>query len=272
MKKSFHLIPISLLVFSLLSVSCGPSKKLVASREKVVQLQNDSAVTHSQLNECNGLVTDLKRDRFILENQKSNLQDQNAMIHSDINKLSASTNMTIAEQANRLENLQRMIESQRTVMNKLKNTIADALLKYKSDELFVYIKDGNVYVSLQEKLLFKSGSAVVDPLGKAALKSLAQVLNSTKDISVMIEGHTDNIPIKTAQFKDNWDLSAARATSIVRILTIDNGYDPKLITSSGKGEFKPIKSNDTADGRAANRRTEVILSPDLNELYNLLEQ
>lgn len=272
MKKTFLLIPFSLLMLSLLSTSCGPSKKLVASRVWVEQLQKDSATTHSQLNACTDLVTNLKHDKSVLENQKSSLQDQNASVHSDMNKLSASSKMTIEEQASRLENLQRMIESQKNVMNKLKNTIADALLKYKSDELYVYIKDGNVYVSLQEKLLFKSGSAIVDPLGKAALKSLAQVLNSTKDISVMIEGHTDNIPIKTAVFKDNWDLSTARATSIVRILTIDNGFDPKLITSSGKGEFKPVKGNDTAEGRAANRRTEVILSPDLNELYKLLEQ
>ena len=88
----------------------------------------------------------------------------------------------------------------------------------------------------------------------------------------MIEGHTDSIPIKTALFKDNWDLSTARANSIVRILTIDNGFDSKVISSVGRGEFKPIKGNDTAEGRAANRRTEVILSPDLSELYKLLEQ
>ncbi|MEI8087458.1 MAG: OmpA family protein [Paludibacter sp.] len=180
--------------------------------------------------------------------------------------------MTIEDQAKRLNNLQAVIQSQKDVMSKLKNSIADALLKYKTDELYVYIKDGSVYVSLQEKLLFKSGSDVVDPLGVAALKSLAQVLNSTKDINVVIEGHTDNVPIKTAKFKDNWDLSTARANSIVRILTLENGFDSKRITASGKGQFKPVKANDDAVGRSSNRRTEVILSPDLNELYKLLEQ
>jgi chemotaxis protein MotB len=113
---------------------------------------------------------------------------------------------------------------------------------------------------------------VVDIKGVAALKTLAMVLNDTKDISVLIEGHTDNMPIKTATFKDNWDLSTARATSIVRILTKDFGFDSKRITASGKGFFSPVKSNETAEGRAANRRTEVILSPDLNELYSLLNQ
>jgi len=121
-------------------------------------------------------------------------------------------------------------------------------------------------------LLFKSGSDVVDPKGKEALKTLAQVLNSTKDITVMIEGHTDNVPIKTMLFKDNWDLSTARATAIVRILTRDNGFDSQRITSSGRSEFRPLNSNDSPEGRAGNRRTEVILSPDLKELYNMLNK
>ena len=163
-----------------------------------------------------------------------------------------------------------IIQAQKNVMDKLKNSISDALLNYKTDELSVYIKDGNVYVSLQEKLLFKSGSDVVDPKGKEALKTLAKVLNTTKDITVMIEGHTDNVPIKTNLFKDNWDLSTARATSIVRLLTKDYGFDSNRITASGKGKFHPIKTNDTEAGRSGNRRTEVILSPDLNEIYNLL--
>jgi chemotaxis protein MotB len=145
-------------------------------------------------------------------------------------------------------------------------------MNYKADELYVYIKDGNVYVALEEKLLFKSGSDVVDPKGKEALKSLAMVLNDTKDIIVIIEGHTDNVPIKTKLFEDNWDLSTARATSIVRILTNDYGFDPSRITASGKGKFHPVKTNETEEGRAGNRRIEVIISPDLIEIYKLLYQ
>ncbi len=265
MKKTILFIPFSLLVLSLVFTSCGPSKKLVASRAWVNQLQMDSADTHKQLNECTGLVKTLRTE-------KSNLENQNTSVHNDLNQLSASSKMTIDDQAKRLVSLQNIIQSQKDMMNKLKNTVSDALLKYKTDQLSVYIKDGNVYISLQEKLLFKSGSDVVDPMGKAALKTLAQVLNSTSDISVTIEGHTDNVPIKTTQFKDNWDLSTARANSIVRLLTIEDGFDPKRITSAGKGEYKPIQPNDTAEGRAANRRTEVILSPNLTELYKLLEQ
>jgi len=200
------------------------------------------------------------------------LQNENALVQKDLNALSSESKMTIADQAKRLKSLQDMIQTQKDVMSKLKNSIADALMNYKTDELSVYTKDGNVYVSLQEKLLFKSGSDVVDPKGKEALKTLAQVLNSTKDITVLIEGHTDNVPIKTKLFKDNWDLSTARATSIVRILTTDNGFDSNRITATGRSEFHPVKPNDTVEGRAANRRTEVILSPDLKELYKLLDQ
>jgi chemotaxis protein MotB len=268
MKKPIYLLVFAALITGMVFTSCGPSKKLVESRAKVDNLQNDSARTHSQLNDCNAMVSKLNDD-------KANLQAINTAIQNDLKVLNTDntqSKMTIAEQAKRLQNLQNLIQSQKDVMSKLKNTISAALLNYKTDELTVYTKDGNVYVSLQEKLLFKSGSDVVDPKGKEALKSLAQVLNSTKDITVMIEGHTDNVPIKTKAFKDNWDLSTARATSILRLLTKDYGFASDRITASGRGEFHPVKPNDTAEGRAANRRTEIILSPDLKELYKLLEQ
>ena len=279
MKKAFHLIALSSLVFGLLFTSCVPTRKFTASQAKVDQLQKDSATTHTQLNDCNTQVTNLNNDKAYLQNERkslmnerASLQNENALVNSDLKTLSSESKMTIADQAKRLSTLQNMIQTQKNVMSKLKNSIADALMNYKTDELYVYIKDGNVYISLEEKLLFKSGSDVVDPKGKEALKSLAKVLNNTKDITVLIEGHTDNIPIKTKQFKDNWDLSSARATSIVRILTKDNGFDSNRITASGRGQYHPIKTNETAEGRAGNRRTEVILSPDLKELYKLLEQ
>ena len=265
MKKSIYSLAFCSLILSILFTSCGPSKKLVASRVKVDNLQKDSITTHNELDSCNNMVRDLQEQKASLQNDKSSVQN-------DLNTLSSASKMTIADQALRLQNFEKMVQSQRDVMNALKNSIAAALMNYKTDELYVHIQDGNVYVSLSEKLLFKSGSDVVDPKGKEALKTLAQVLNSTKDITVLIEGHTDNVPIKTTLFKDNWDLSSARAISIVRILTKDNNFDPKRITASGRGEFHPVSVNETADGRAANRRTEVILTPDLKELFKLLDQ
>ena len=265
MKKTVLSVALPILIFSLALTSCGPGKKLMSSRVKVENLQIDSVNTHNQLEKCNTLVKNLNDD-------KTSLQNENLSAANDLKNLSNQSKMTIAEQAKRLKNLQDMIQAQKDIMLKLKNSIANALMNYKTDELSIYTKDGNVYVSLQEKLLFKSGSDVVDPKGKEALKSLAQVLNNTKDITVLIEGHTDNVPIKTKQFQDNWDLSTARATSIVRILTTDNGFDSNRITATGKSEFHPVQSNDTVEGRAGNRRTEVILSPDLKELYKLLDQ
>ena len=265
MKKTFYYLAFVSLIISVSFSSCVSSKKFKASEARVSQLQTDKANVQNKLNECDKNVKDLN-------DQKTSLLNENSLVQNDLKSLTTESKMTIADQARRLKSLQDMIQAQKNVMSKLKNSIADALMNYKTDELSVYTEDGNVYVSLAEKLLFKSGSDVVDPKGKEALKSLAQVLNSTKEITVMIEGHTDNVPIKTNIFKDNWDLSTARATSIVRILTKDNGFDPSRITASGRSQFHPVKENETVEGRAGNRRTEVILSPDLKELYKLLEQ
>jgi chemotaxis protein MotB len=265
MKKTFYHIALASLILGMSFTSCVPTRKLKASQNRVSQLQQDSITALGKLKDCNAKVKEL-------DAQKESLLNENSLVTNDLNNLSSQSKMTIADQAKRLKNLQDVIQAQKDVMLKLKNSISDALLKYKADELSVYIKDGNVYVSLQEKLLFKSGSDVVDPKGKEALKSLVLVLNNTKDITVLIEGHTDNVPIKTAKFKDNWDLSTARATSIVRIMTTENSFDVNRISASGRGEFHPVLGNDTAEGRAGNRRTEIILSPDLKELYKLLYQ
>ena len=279
MKKQITYLAILTVIFAVTVTSCVSTKKYKASVAWVEQLQRDSLEAVNKLNDLNTNLSNIRADKAALENKNaslsnknSSLQSENASVTNDLNSLSATSKMTIADQAKRLKNLQDIIQSQKDVMLRLKNTISDALMKYKADELSVYIKDGNVYVSLQEKLLFKSGSDVVDPKGKEALKSLSAVLNSTKDITVIIEGHTDNIPIKTQFFKDNWDLSTARATSILRTMTKDNGFDANRITASGKGEFHPVMSNETIAGRAGNRRTEIILSPDLKELYSLLYQ
>lgn len=265
MKTSFYYLTFMGLILSLSFNSCVSTKKFKASEARIDQLQDENSNVRNNLKDCNVKVSDLN-------NQKTSLQNENAAVLNDLKSLSAESKLTIADQAKRLKRLQDMIQAQKDVMNKLKNSISDALMNYKTDELSVYMKDGMVYVSLAEKLLFKSGSDVVDPKGKEALKSLAQVLNGTRDITVMIEGHTDNVPIKTKLFKDNWDLSTARAISIVRILTVTNGFDVNRITASGRGEFHPVQDNSTNEGRASNRRTEVILSPDLKGIYEVLNQ
>lgn len=263
MKKTLFFLVFLYLIPGLLVTSCVSSKKFMASEVKVEELQKDNAVKLNQLIECESRVKDIA-------DQKAKLENENATIKNDLNVLTSESELTIADQAKRLRDFQNMIKAQKSVMANLQNSIAQALMNYKTDELSVYIKDGKVYVSMEEKLLFKSGSNIVDPKGKEALKSLAAVLNTSTDITVTIEGHTDNVPISTKQFQDNWDLSTARATSIVRMLTKDYGFDPNRITASGRGKFQPSKTNETPEGRAGNRRTEVIISPDLTELYELL--
>jgi len=250
--------------------SCVSKGKFLIGQNHISRLQADSAETHHLLKDCNDKVTGLQNDNKGLKDRLASLEGDLSNLSSSSQSALAKSNMTIADQAKRLRDLQNLIQSQKDIMNKLRKTIADALINFKPDELTVQIKDGNVYVSLQEKLLFKSGSAVVDPKGKEALGTLASVLNVTPDINVTIEGHTDTVPIRNDKFADNWALSVGRATSIVRILTKDYGVDPHRIVASGRGEFKPVQSNETAEGKTLNRRTEIILSPNLAPLYQLL--
>jgi chemotaxis protein MotB len=172
----------------------------------------------------------------------------------------------------RLAELQAIINSQDSLLNALNDVVKKALLSFKSDEITVEMKNGKVYVSMSDKLLFKSGSAAVEEKGIEAIKKLAEVLNKNADIDVLIEGHTDNVPIKTARYEDNWSLSADRALSIVRLLSNDYAVNPKRLEAAGRGEFYPKASNETAEGRSKNRRTEIILSPKLDELYKLIEK
>ncbi len=149
--------------------------------------------------------------------------------------------------------------------------VSDALLGFENQGLTVTQKNGKVYVSLDEKLLFKSGSTVVDPKGVSALKNLAGVLEQNPDINVMIEGHTDDVPvISGSTYKDNWDLSALRATSIVRILLEGSSINPQRLTTAGRSQYLPVEIAKTAEARQKNRRTEIILSPKLDELYKLV--
>ena len=135
------------------------------------------------------------------------------------------------------------------------------------------MKNGKVYVSLSEQLLFKSGSTKVDPKGQEALKKLATALKGNQDVNVLVEGHTDNVPVRGVVngAKDNWDLSVLRATEITRILT-EAGLSDSQVTPSGRAQYVPVAANDTPANKALNRRTEIILTPKLDELFQILEQ
>lgn len=220
--------------------------------------------------EIEGLTSDTSRlgqsIRDYRQSLYSNLSEQDKLTMMLQEKMSK-----LAEREATINKLQGEIDAQNEKVATLLNSVKDALLGFSSDELTVTQKDGKVYVAMSDKLLFQSGSAQVNKQGKEALGKLAEVLKKQNDIDVFIEGHTDNKPIKTVQFKDNWDLSVVRATSVVRILTKEYDVNPLQIVPSGRGEYMPMDTNDTAEGRARNRRTEIIMAPRLDKLMEILK-
>lgn len=207
----------------------------------------------------------------------TNIRNYQTMLNSNmtqqekLNSLLSQKMGELTERERTINELQDMINAQNEKVQKLLSSVKDALLGFGSDELSITEKDGKVYVAMSDKLLFESGSARVDKRGKEALAKLAEVLNKQTDIDVFIEGHTDNKPINTAQFKDNWDLSVIRATSVVRILTKDYSVNPLQIQPCGRGEYLPVADNEATDGRSRNRRTEIIMAPKLDKLYQMLQ-
>jgi Flagellar motor protein len=265
-----QLMPLFLAVsVPLLMTSCVAKKHFVAAQNQISSLQNDSARLEKRIAGLKNDVAGLEKSLADLK-QKMEESDRAAAgtIASQKSALQKSA-QELADQQKKLESLQSLLEQQKRNADALRQKMADALVKFNSNELTVSVKNGKVYVSLQENLLFPSGSATVNEKGKEALGKLAEVLNANQDITVNIEGHTDSIPIRT-RFEDNWALSTARAASIVRILTKDYMVDPVRVVASGHSQYDPVDVNSTPEGRARNRRTEIILSPKLDELYELI--
>ena len=283
------------LVFSCTPIyKCGdtkPTKKLFLPKAvQIVINERDSLCTtlSARENEIYALKKDtasLNNDIKVLEKRYDNLTNdklsQSEQFSAALKKKSdelklksdelMSKENLLADRESALNDMKKIVARQDSITGRLNKILRDALLGFKSDELSVEIKNGKVYVSMSDKLLFKSGSAAIETKGTEAIRVLADVLNKNNDIDILVEGHTDNIPIKTALYHDNWDLSAARAISIVRILTDEYQISPLRLTASGKGEFSPRALNSTPEGRASNRRTEIILSPKLDELMKLLK-
>jgi chemotaxis protein MotB len=273
---------------------CVPTSKFNASQQALASARYDSAKLankvkdlQSSLAQANQLASDQKRqiDSLIqqmadqrsqidrLTQQVADLKGKNDQLTTDATNrqaLLSKSKQDLINQQVKLEHLQALMDKQKKAIEAIRKKMTDALVGFNSSELSVAIKNGKVYVSLQENLLFPSGSAVVNPKGKDALGKLAAVLNQNADITVDIEGHTDSIPIR-GKYQDNWDLSLARAASIVRILTTDYKVDPMRIIASGHSQYDPVQANSTPEGRALNRRTDIILSPKLDELYKLLQ-
>ena len=209
-----------------------------------------------------------KEDQLLKLQQDLNLKQKNlTQMETDLK----ASELALEQKNKRLIELEGILSRQDSVVKALKKKVSDALLGFEGKGLTVNTKNGKVYVQLDESLLFASGSWEVAAKGIEALKNLGGVLNSNQNINILVEGHTDNVPYKgVGQVKDNWDLSAVRATAIVKIL-VNSNVDAKRLTAAGRGEFFPLESNETKEGKAKNRRTEIILTPKLDELFQIIE-
>jgi len=247
--------------------SCVSTKKYQSALSREQALMSEKEALNQNISQLNSRISGLEGDINKLTGQ----MDEAGKNAAQLARMANMTQQQLEDEQARLAQMRNLMDQQRQAIENLRKKMTDALVNFKSDELSVFVKNGKVYVSLQENLLFPSGSAVVNPKGKEALGTLAQVLNTNPDISVLIEGHTDSIPIR-GKYEDNWALSTARATAIVRILTDTYKVDPTRVTASGRSKYEPVDTNETAEGRARNRRTEIILAPKLDELLRLLEQ
>ena len=227
-------------------------------------LNNFAELNMTNNAEVNRLLADLDKIKSQLEEREAELARQN----DELNLANAS----LDDQEARMKELQNILNQKDAEVKALKEKVANALKGFEGSGLTVYEKNGKVYVSMDEKLLFASASWEVGEKGQAAIKELGNVLANDPSINVLIEGHTDNVPFKgSGQVKDNWDLSVMRATSVVKVLLKNENINPQRVAASGRSEFFPIDTDNTAAARAKNRRTEIILTPDLNELLKIID-
>ncbi|MBA9075742.1 MULTISPECIES: OmpA/MotB family protein [Rufibacter] len=280
MKKNLITPVLSAVLAMGLLGSCVSTKKYeaaLAENRSLVVLQD----------ELNRQKAELESERARLQQDKERLNQEKAELEKDKASTEASlrTNLnTKSQQVDklsadlqareaRLQEMQRILDQKDKAVNNLRQIVSNALLGFKASDLTVDVRNGKVYVSLSNQLLFKSGSTKVDAQGQEALKKLANVLQNQPDVNVLVEGHTDDVPVArgTAGMQDNWDLSVLRATEITRILT-DAGVAPQRVTPSGRSKYVPVDPATTAEARQKNRRTEIILTPKLDELFQILEQ
>jgi len=247
----------------------------VAQRDK---LQSDYNATKSNYDNLKASYDALEENSSasIAENAKKNrellaqLEVKEQALASENARLEA-LKRELESRSKRVEELESLITAKDAAMTSLKNAISRALSDFEGKGLTIEQRDGKVYVSMENKLLFSSGSWAVGIEGHKAVQQLGSVLGDNPDIAVLIEGHTDNVPYTgSGQVKGNWDLSTKRATAIVNILSENNNINPENLTAAGRGEHAPVATNDTTEGKAKNRRIEVILTPKLDEISKLL--
>jgi chemotaxis protein MotB len=241
---------------------------------KYTELQNaQEDLIKGNVKETQKLLSDLQTAQANLQKKEDLLRQLEQNLDTKKSSLDELT-FELEKRNARLAELEKILDGQKRIVQDLKSKVSEALLGFENNGLTVTMKNGKVYVSLDEKLLFKSASWDIDANGKNALKKLAGVLEKNPDIQVTIEGHTDNIPYNpgNSQLKDNWDLSVKRATTVIRVLLEGSRIDAKRLTAAGRSQYLPVDERNTDDARQKNRRTEIVLTPDLTELYNLINK
>ncbi|MBI3511164.1 MAG: OmpA family protein [Bacteroidetes bacterium] len=259
------------------TLGCGMRYRLLSSQYDQLTanyellLKQNKELMNRQTSENTALVGKLNMTQEQLIAKEDSLKRMQTNLYAQKHSLD-SLNAELAKREMRVQELQHALDAKDSAIAAINKKVKDALLSFEGKGLTVTQKDGKVYVSMEDKLLFASGSTVVQPDGVKALKSLAKVLEQNSDINIMVEGHTDDNAFHgTGDMKDNWDLSVMRATAVTKILLANGNIDPKRITAAGRGEFFPVDPAKTDAARAKNRRTEIILTPKLDELFKVLD-
>lgn len=283
-----------LIIFAAFGISSCVSTKKYQSMQR--SLEQDLAATNAQLKECNDNLNDYikqlstsKTTLNLREEQIGDLREQLADVKAqrdkqvtqvgDLAVLSQSANDNIKETLSQLQQKDRYIHLLQAAKSKADSINLALAINLKSvlqegiDDKDVEIKVDKtvVFINLSDKMLYESGSFKLTKRAHEVLQKIAQIVESRPEFEVMVEGYTDNVPIKTAGIQDNWDLSVKRATSVVRVLQEDYNIDPNRLIAAGRGEYNTLASNDTEEGKAKNRRTRIIILPKLNQFYDLLD-
>ncbi|MCX6198055.1 MAG: OmpA family protein [Bacteroidetes bacterium] len=237
---------------------------------KVNELKNESdAICERVKQQLDALANSSAAEKDKLVKQLADKEKELMAKEQELNKLASELNARDMK----VRDLESLIARKDSAVQALKNKMLEALKGFNSGDLSVYEKDGKIYVALSDKLLFTTGSYAVEPRGKEALKKIAEVLNKQNDISIMVEGHTDNKPYissTSGPVNSNWDLSVMRASSVTKLLVDENKLDAKRVTPAGRGQYFPVESNDTPEGRSKNRRIDIVLTPDLKGIMDIL--
>lgn len=270
MRRAILLLTLSAMTLT----SCGSKKKIAELEAKNKEIQDLLNSATIKLNTCltekdamANHLNDLKKDKTELMSTVGNLTTLSSKGAENIEKSLES----LKEKDLKITRLQDALTRKDSVTLALVTSIKRAV-GVNDPDIEVNVEKGVVYISLADKLLFKSGSYQVTDRAKEILGKVAKIVLDKPDFECMVEGHTDNVPIKNPVLQDNWDLSVKRATSIVRILQNDFGIDPKRLVASGRGEYVPLTGNDTAEGRSTNRRTRILVLPKIDQFYDMIEK